>query len=339
MADEKEVVETGADAGADSAEVTTGDEGAADAGVIDDGAAKPEGDESDAAEGKDAKPVVNPWEGVSWRHRQAAERAKRDATWAKAAGPDVLDGLADMQDEISRDWAAAGRKQAEAKPEDATPVKPAATVVKAAPGEAAGEFAFDAEELATWNDEFREGFVKAVANPLQERIRKYDTMAAKVEKLSVMAERLEKAEQAQQVQHTVELLKGFVNTPEIAAEFGDVYGNGDLSTMKEGDPQAQALGELYINADAIFRRAAELGRPISEKEALTRANSFLQSDRIRANEREKGRKEAEKVRRTATHRPATRTAPPVEDDEKKNEAETLSWLKTQTRKIGAVFSG
>ena len=335
MADEQ-VVETGADAGADAAEVVTGDEGAVNADVTQgDGAEDAGAGEGTQDDGTKPAPVVDPakaWEGINWRHRQAAERAKRDAAWAKAAGPEILDGLADAQDELSRDWAAAGRGKAAgtqapaSTPKsavDATNPSKAGTAMEVQPG----EFAFAPDFLEQVDDDSK----AHVYDPIQERFRAQEQRLARMEKY---AERMEQAEQQQQIQRVTGLLKEFVSSPEIAAEFGDVYGNGDLSTMKDGDPQAQALGELYVNADAIFRRAAELGRPISEREALSRANSFLQADRIRSLERDRGRKEAAKVARTATHKPSSRTSPPVEEDGKEHLASVLGAMKGWRKKLG-----
>ena len=323
------------ESGAVATDEPVGDENPADDEALDVEVEAPEGEgESEAGdeEGEtpatEAAPEANPWEGISWRHRQAAERAKRDAAWAAKAGPDVLEGLAEAQDELSRDWAAAGRKAA---PETAaTPSQPAPGQKAAQPKEdtpTEGEFAFDPTVL----ERYDEDWVKEVADPIQQGFR---SVGQRLSKIEAVAQRMEEAEQRQQAERAMELVRSFITAPEIAAEFGDIYGNGDLASRKEGSPQAQAIADLYVNADAIFRRAAEIGRPISERAALERANSMLQSDRIRSMERDKGRKEAAAVAKTATRKPSSRSSPPKDESDKENKATVLGWMQKTRKRLG-----
>lgn len=299
------------------------DQGVAEPVVVDDS-----GDGLEAgAEGVDGleptEPEADPWEGVSWQHRQAAERQHRDAGWAKAVGPDVLEGLVETQNDLGRQFAALGRLNGPAgqreTPEGVpAPVETAKPTVPVKPG----DFAFDLKALEE-GMEVPDAFANTVLNPLQERIRKYDQSIAKLEGFYQQAQQ---REQEQHFSRALEALDTFVAAPEMA-ELHDVYGAGPTNALDMNGAPVKARAELVTFALQLQEGLRMQGRKVELSAAMSWAAQITNSGKIAAAERDRGRKEADALKRTATRRPATRNAAPEEKTEKEQRSGAIEYLR------------
>ena len=305
--------------------------------VDDSTAAEPEvvDDQLGAGAEEDAAPVdrdpeepeADPWEGVSWRHRQAAERQKQGAEWAKAVGPEVMEGLVETQNDWARKYAALGRQEApggqQVAPEAASPAPDAAKpAVPAAPR----EFAFDMAALEE-GMEVPDSFKNGVLMPQQEYNR---SVVARLAKMEAYYEQSQQREQEQHLSRTLESLDTFVASPEMA-DLQEVYGVGPTNALDMNGAPAKARAELAGFALSLQRGLAGRGQPMNIASAFALAKQVINSDRIAAAERDKGRKEADVLKRTATRRPATRNVAPEEktDNEQRSSAVDFvrGWLK------------
>lgn len=318
MADEKDVAIAGDDE--PGGEVDADDQDVAEPEVKDvDQAESAEGEQSETA-----APKPDAWKGVSWRHRQAAERAKRDGAWASGIGPDVLEGLAQAQDEVGRQFAALGRFAEPTMATDAGQVTPTGVPGKTAAGEMKGaaEFAFDVAALDK-DMELPDSFKGGVLNVIQDRFRQDDVRFAKMEAFYQQAQR---REQETQEVRALEVLDGVIASPDMA-DVRDLYGMGPTLALDMSSPQAKARAQLSAMAWQMFIGARKAGQPVELPQAYRWAHSILNAEKIAAGERDKGRKETDTLRRTATRRPAARTPPPEEKTEAEERAGAVEFAR------------
>ena len=321
-----------ADAGAVATDEPSGDVDTDESDVLEPEVAdEPEGDlEAEAdAEPTEGAPEADPWKGVSWRHRQAAERAKRDAGWATKAGPDVLEGLAGAHDELGRQFAALGRMETDV----AAPTAPeTAPKPKAEPAAAqAGDFAFDVPALEA-GMEVPDEFKKGVLEPLQGRIQKYDQYEQRVAKLEAFYAQAQQREKQAEETRALEQLDQVVAAPEMG-DFAELYGVGPTLSMDMNGAPAKARAELAGMAYRLFLGAKRAGQSVELPAAFRWAHSIVNADKIAAAERDKGRKETDALKRTATRRPATRTAAPEEKTEAEERAEAVDFARGLWRRV------
>lgn len=295
-------------AGDGSGEGTPADEGAADVQVdVDEGEGDAAGDVEAPAAGE-AKPEVNEWDGMAWRHQQAAQRLGMDAKTAKAVGASAMEVHAKALDAQANFYARMGQREGRA----SAPVKGQEAAAAATPPPGAPKQ--DAQAPAAFKldvEGFDADFIAKYATPIEKQI---NAMMEQFGPMKQMADQFQQMQQQATVQRATEMTHDFCKSAEVQAHFRQVYGGTDAAKLNP--VQVQARETLRDLADVIFTNAHNSGNQVSPTDAFRMALAATHTDEIKEVARQETAEQLAKRRAQMTPRASGRTAPEPKGDQK-----------------------